>query len=690
MAGMPRGTWITVAIVLAVAIAVAGLGLLVSRRDRAALVTAFAEEQLARLRYAARETEKDLEDSWRDLEFATRLVDASSSAAERTRELRALLAVESAYHLVAVYGAAGRSELTVLDPLLPDDWSPAPFQEAIDRTARRAVVSRTLAASPLVQGPGSAWYRVLAAPRPRTGGAVALLVDLRDSFRQLQVAAPDRSGRVLVLAPDGGPTPLSPPALGDPAALRELPGLAALAAALRAGETGSSALPARDAATLGLEGGDARVAFAPIRDGPGGRWGVAVVDRADVLRTQERVISLQALSLGATLAVAFTLVGAYLVLNARRVGAVQVRLREAEQLAHLREKSEKILENVPVAVVALDGTDRVSALNREARRTVPASALGAPLDAAFPGAAPETLAALRATIAEAQQTRTVRSTGAQPLALSGLDTFFAVHAVPLEHPLPDVRLLVVLTDLTEQRALTSQLLRAEKLATVGVLAAGIAHEIGTPLAVVRGRAERISGKLAPGHPQVEDARTIVEEIDRIARTLRELLDYSRPSAPRTVPVAFDEVARMVVELLSLEARARGVALRLEIPRQLPPVAADPDQLQQALVNVALNAVHACGRGGTVTVRGALRRDRTLGIEVEDDGAGIPEELRARVFDPFFTTKKRGEGTGLGLTIAAQLVRGHGGDIDLESAVGRGTRVRIGWPLAAADREERHG
>jgi signal transduction histidine kinase len=109
-----------------------------------------------------------------------------------------------------------------------------------------------------------------------------------------------------------------------------------------------------------------------------------------------------------------------------------------------------------------------------------------------------------------------------------------------------------------------------------------------------------------------------------------------------------------------------------------------------LVNVTLNALHACSRGGTVTVRGAVERDGVLAIDVEDDGAGIPEELRARVFDPFFTTKKRGEGTGLGLTIAAQLVRGHGGDVDLESEVGRGTRVRIGWPLAAAVREERHG
>jgi signal transduction histidine kinase len=134
-----------------------------------------------------------------------------------------------------------------------------------------------------------------------------------------------------------------------------------------------------------------------------------------------------------------------------------------------------------------------------------------------------------------------------------------------------------------------------------------------------------------------------------------------------------------------------VSLRLELPAPLPPVAADPDQLQQVLVNVTLNAIHACSRGGAVTLRAAPGVGGRLAIEVEDDGAGIAEELRPRVFDPFFTTKKRGEGTGLGLTIAAQLVRAHGGDVDLESVVGRGTRVRIGWPLApVAEREERHG
>ena len=691
---MPRGTWLTAAAVLAIAIAVAGLGLHVARRDRATLVATFTEAQLARLRAAASETEKHLAVSWHDLELATRLVDAASSTDERRRELRALLSHTNEYHVVEVFDGSGRAELTVVDPELADDWSPAPFQKVLERTALRAAATRAPAASSLVSGPGVPWYRVIAAPRQRPeGGAVALLVDLADCFDDLRFAASDRAGRIVLIGPGGAPTPLAPPALADPDALRDLPRLAALVAALKAGESGTAALSSREASALGVAGGEPRAAYTSVRDGPAGRWSAAVVEPGELLRAQERVVSLQALSLAAFLAVAFALTGAYLVLSGRRASAVQLRLREAEQLAHLREKSEKILDNVPVAVLALDAGDRISAVNREARRTVPASALGGALEAAFPDAAPDAVQALRAAIAEAQRTRAVRSVGGPPLALAGLDSCFAVHAVPLEHPLPDVRLLVVLIDLSAQRTLTSHLVRAEKLATVGVLAAGIAHEIGTPLAVVRGRAERISEKLGAAHPQGEDGRTIVDEIDRISRTVRELLDYSRPTAPNTAPVAFEGVARMVLELLSLEARARGVSLRVEVPEPLPPIAADPDQLRQVLVNVALNAIHACFRGGSVTLRAALDRAGRLAIEVEDDGAGIPEELRPRVFDPFFTTKKRGEGTGLGLTIAAQLVRAHGGEIDLESAVGRGTRVRIAWPLAAAaaaEREELHG
>jgi hypothetical protein len=250
---MPRGTWITVAVVLAIAIAVTALGLHVSRRDRTALEAAFSEEQLARLRIAAIEAEKDLADGWHDLELVIRLMDAATSEEEQTRELQAILRHETAYPIVVVYGGEGRRELTVVDPDLPAGWSPAPYLAVLDETARRAASSRAPATSHLLPEAGSPWLRVIAAPRERAkGGAVALLVDVAEAFRELRFAAPGRNGQVVVLAPGGGATPLSPPALTDPVALRERAGVAALVAALKAGELGSRSLSPQDAAALGV------------------------------------------------------------------------------------------------------------------------------------------------------------------------------------------------------------------------------------------------------------------------------------------------------------------------------------------------------------------------------------------------------------------------------------------------------
>jgi signal transduction histidine kinase len=155
--------------------------------------------------------------------------------------------------------------------------------------------------------------------------------------------------------------------------------------------------------------------------------------------------------------------------------------------------------------------------------------------------------------------------------------------------------------------------------------------------------------------------------------------------------------RAVTELLRFESEKRKIAFAVDVAQGLPPLAADPDQLQQVLVNLVLNACDACdGRpGGTVTISAALEPSddgqawSLIRIAVIDDGCGIPQELRHQIFDPFFTTKKRGQGTGLGLTIAAQIVRNHGGRIDLESETGRGTRVTMLWPAAAAAEGARH-
>jgi signal transduction histidine kinase len=237
----------------------------------------------------------------------------------------------------------------------------------------------------------------------------------------------------------------------------------------------------------------------------------------------------------------------------------------------------------------------------------------------------------------------------------------------------------------EVARLQRQLVRAEKLVTVGVLSAGIAHDIGTPLAVVRGRAEHMLERRFD-HRDVEDLRSVVGEIDRISSTIRQVLDFSREQ-----PVTMDRTdARAAIEraleLLRWRLAGKHITVDVDAAPDLPAVAAAADQLEQVLVNLLLNACDASGAGGAIRVSAALdagRADR-LRIEVADRGAGIPPHYLNAVFDPYFTTKKRGEGTGLGLAIVSQIVRSHRGEIALRSTVGVGTVVTLGWPLARAE------
>ena len=397
---------------------------------------------------------------------------------------------------------------------------------------------------------------------------------------------------------------------------------------------------------------------------------------------------------------AFLGVGAYVVAANRRAVALRERLRHSGHLAYLREKTETILDNIPAGVMALSGDGRIVTVNRILRERLPQVALGQGLAEALPDAPVAVTGRLRDLIDAARSQGRVHRIQSERLALFGEEGQYSIHAVPLEAgfndarrtldgdvepPAPDARVLLVIEDVSEVRALTSQLLRAEKLATVGVLAAGIAHEIGTPLGVVRGRAEYLLGKLGEGHAQAPAIRVMVDQIDVVSRTIRQLLDFSRVKPGLVQPVDVAPVARAVAELLRFEAERRKVAVDVDVPEGLPPALADADQLQQVLVNLVMNACDACKPGGRVHLE-ARRAEQAgpgdlvaLRIAITDDGCGIAPEHREQVFDPFFTTKKRGQGTGLGLTIAAQIVRNHGGQIELESEPSRGTRVTLAWP-----------
>jgi signal transduction histidine kinase len=227
------------------------------------------------------------------------------------------------------------------------------------------------------------------------------------------------------------------------------------------------------------------------------------------------------------------------------------------------------------------------------------------------------------------------------------------------------------------------LARAEKLATIGTLAAGVAHEIGTPLGIISGRAEQLladapTGEAGQGTRKI--LNSILGQVDKVSTTIRQLLDFARARPSDTARVAPAHALQEAAALLDHRFRQARVALQIDAAPTVPSIVADAGQLEQVLVNLMINACDACAAGGHVGVRAAEQDGQVL-FEVCDDGTGIAPENLARVLDPFFTTKKRGQGTGLGLTIAADIVKNHGGSLELQSAVGQGTTIRVLLPRA---------
>jgi signal transduction histidine kinase len=234
--------------------------------------------------------------------------------------------------------------------------------------------------------------------------------------------------------------------------------------------------------------------------------------------------------------------------------------------------------------------------------------------------------------------------------------------------------------------LEQQVRRAATLAVAGRLASAVAHEVGTPLNIISGRAEGLLRELPAEDPAREDLKAIIGQIDRISRTIGSLLDTVRPRRPELRATPLTDVLDPLLPLLRHAARQRGVALETAVQPELPRLRADTGQLQQVLINLVVNALEATPAGGRVLLRaGRAMRNGAEGIEVAvaDSGSGIPAEHVARVFEPFFTTKPPGQGTGLGLAICREIVRGHDGDIALDSSAGSGTTVTAWIPATAA-------
>src|SRR5664279_5675468 len=287
--------------------------------------------------------------------------------------------------------------------------------------------------------------------------------------------------------------------------------------------------------------------------------------------------------------------------------------------------------------------------------------------------------------------------------------FLRLYTAPLDgEAAGSVGVDLILHDATEARQKTIEAIESERIQALTLLAASVAHEIGNPLNALhihlqlmerdlkklrsaatsepRGKPRSAAhGRALAGEtdaselvPKLEQDLSVARgEINRLDYIVTQFLQAIRPTMPQLKPASLNDVVQKTIELLQPELDNRGLSLRTRLASQLPVTPIDPTQIQQVLVNLIKNALQAMTTGGTLTLQTGEGADGVW-VSVADTGGGIPQEEINRIFEPFYTTKKKG--TGLGLMIVQRIVRAHGGRIELESQVGRGTTFRIWLPL----------
>jgi two-component system, sporulation sensor kinase E len=282
--------------------------------------------------------------------------------------------------------------------------------------------------------------------------------------------------------------------------------------------------------------------------------------------------------------------------------------------------------------------------------------------------------------------------------------FLRLYAAPLDgQATGSAGVALILHDATEARQQTFEAIESERVQALTLLAASVAHEIGNPLNALHIHLQLIERQVrklqtaaprpgsrsraaAPaGEPDTAEIAKRLDqyllvakgEVSRLDNIVTQFLQAIRPTAPQLRPDSLNEVVQKTLDLLQPELENRGLTIRCKLARQLPATPIDPNQIQQVLVNLIRNAMQAMTKGGTLSLQTGEGQD-DVWVSVADTGGGIPEELLNRIFEPFYTTKKKG--SGLGLMIVQRIVRAHGGRIELESQVGRGTTFRIWLPL----------
>jgi len=352
--------------------------------------------------------------------------------------------------------------------------------------------------------------------------------------------------------------------------------------------------------------------------------------------------------------------------------------QKAAQVERLKDFSENIVESLNVGVLAVDLEGRVESWNTQLEQLI-----GVPRSDAVGRRLDEVLAAdLVAEIAAHESDERVSSLYKFHLRnRTGRQLVVNVSIAPLVGKSGErIGRLILVDDITQRIRLEEQLLQSEKLTSLGLLAAGVAHEVNTPLAVISNYIQMLAKQLPDDDPRHALTDKIVKQTFRASEIVNNLLNFSRTGAAEFAEVNLNRVLEETLSLVVHPFRTARVQVIQNLQGDLPPVLGSNNRLQQVFLNLFMNARDAMPSGGMLEVRTA-GQNGSVEVEVTDTGMGISREHLNRIFDPFFTTKSSGRGTGLGLSVSYGIIKEHAGKIEVRSTPGKGTSFRLEFPSA---------
>jgi len=349
--------------------------------------------------------------------------------------------------------------------------------------------------------------------------------------------------------------------------------------------------------------------------------------------------------------------------------------QKASEIARLKDFSENIVESLNVGVLAVDLEGTVEAWNSRMEQVfgVPRdAAVGQPLGNLLP-------AELASEIASRDDQEQITGIYKHRFQRQGRSLILNVSITPLVGKSGErIGRLLLFDDVTQRERMEEQMSQTEKLTSLGLLAAGVAHEVNTPLAVISNYIQMLAKQMPDGDPRHSIIEKIVKQTFRASEIVNNLLNFSRTGAGELADVDLNRVVEETLSLVAHPLKTSQIRVVKQLSDGLPPVWGSANKLQQVFLNLFLNARDAMPAGGMLEVR-TTAHNGSVEIEVVDTGNGIPREHIHKIFDPFFTTKATGRGTGLGLSVTYGIIKEHAGRIDVRSTPGRGTSFHVEFP-----------